>query len=59
MLNKVAPELLSKTGKVSVLFIYLIWTAVSIYGLMNVKVEFSFDYFVTDKSLPVFLFKEA
>ena len=59
LLKKVAPELLSKKGKVSVLFIYLIWTLIAIYGLVNCKIEFSFDFFLTDKDLPVYKYKEA
>ena len=57
LLKKVAPELLSKAGKVSVLFVYFIWTIISIYGVYNVKVEFSFDYFMTDKSLPIYKYR--
>ena len=59
LLEKVAPELLSKRGKVSVLFIYFIWTLVAVYGFYNCKIEFTFDFFLTDTELPVYKYKEA
>ena len=53
LLKKVAPELLSKSGKVSVIFIYLVWTAIATYGFLNCKIEFDFDFFMTDDTMPI------
>ena len=59
LLKKVAPELLSKTGKVSVLFIYFVWTAIATYGFINCPVEFNFDFFLTDDTMPIAKYNTA
>ena len=49
LLKKFAPELLSKAGKVSVLFIFMIMTGFALYGWFRLKIDFTFEYFVTDE----------
>ena len=34
--NKFAPELLSPVGKTSVVFIFVIWTVIATFGVLNV-----------------------
>ena len=34
--NKFAPELLSSVGKTSVVFIFVIWTVIATFGVLNV-----------------------
>ena len=54
LLSKFAPELLTKSGKVSVLFLYLVWTAIATYGFLNCKIEFQFDLFLTDEDMSIY-----
>ena len=58
-MKKVAPELLSKSGKVSVIFIYLVWTAIATYGFLSCKIEFDFDFFLTDETMPITKYSTA
>lgn len=58
LLKKLAPELLSPVGKVSIIFIFLVWFLLALYGWFNVEIEFEFDWFITDKELHIYKFKE-
>jgi len=42
----VAPECISKTGKASVLFMYVILTVISVYGCLQLKTYFSLDLYI-------------
>ena len=44
--TKVAKELLSKPGKVSVILIYVMTTIVALYGCSQVVVNFKLEFFV-------------
>lgn len=59
LLKKVAPELLSKRGKVSVLFLYIIFSLIAAFGVYSCEMEFDFDFFLTDKSLMFYKFQKA
>lgn len=59
LLKKVAPELLSRSGKVSVIFIYIIMTAIATFGIVNCEIEFDFDFFMTDEEQPFYKFSKA
>ena len=48
--NKLAPELLSFEGRVVVLTIYLVMLIGALYGCLQVKIDFSVDYFITSDS---------
>ena len=51
--------MLSTNGKVSVIFIYLLWTLIAIYGVYNVEIEFSYDFFLTDTDMSLYKFREV
>lgn len=49
MLAKIiAPEVLSKTGKSAIIFIYIIMIIVSANGVSKIKTLFNMDLFVTE-----------
>ena len=43
----VAPEILSRAGKISILFIYALLISICAYGANAMKTLFSFDLYVT------------
>lgn len=43
----IAPEVISKTGKCSIIFIYIMAIILSIYGITKVKSLFSMELYVT------------
>jgi len=44
----IAPEVVSRTGKVSIIFLYLVFTAVCVHGFISIRTLFTFDLFVSD-----------
>ena len=46
--KKFAPELLSKTGKVSVTLIFIIMSLFAINGWIKLEIDFQLDFFITD-----------
>ena len=59
LLNKWAPELFSRVGKVSVIFVFSVWTIFATYGVLNVKIDFNFDMFLTDKDMTMYKYRSA
>ena len=47
MHNKLAPELLSFEGRIVVLTIYFVMLIGAFYGCLQVEIDFSVDYFIT------------
>ena len=56
--KKLTPELLTPVGKVSVSLIFFVWFLLSLYGWFNVEIDFEFDWYITDKELHIYKFKE-
>ena len=52
-----APELFSKVGKISVVFIFSLATIFSAYGVSQVEIDFDFDMFLTDKEMLVYKYR--
>ena len=46
--NVFAPNILSKRGRIIILIAYVIWSAVEIYGVVNMKTDFSVEYFLPE-----------
>ena len=44
-----APDVISKTGRFSILFIYCIAIALSAYAVTKIKTYFSLELFITDE----------
>lgn len=57
LLNKWAPELFSRVGKVSVIFVFTVWTVFAAYGCSQVKIDFDFDMFLTDKDMLIYKYR--
>ena len=58
LLRKFAPELLSKVGKVSVVFVFLVFAAIAAYGWTKVQVDFEFEFFLTDDAMQATRFNQ-
>lgn len=59
LLNRWAPELFSKVGKVSVIFVFAVWALIAAYGVSQVAIDFNFDMFITDKNMLIYKYREA
>jgi len=46
--EKVAKELFTPTGKIVVIFIYIVGTIAAIYGCSQVEVDFKITYFIKE-----------
>jgi predicted RND superfamily exporter protein len=45
--EKIAPELLSKEGRIAILSVYFIMCVCSLYGCLNVGIDFKVEYFIS------------
>ena len=59
LLERMAPELFSRAGKVSILFVFLILTILTVQGWMYVEIDFSSDYFITDEDTQIYKYTQA
>ena len=53
-MQKFAPELFSKVGKVSVIFIFTVLAAIAAYGWTQVSVDFEITFFLTDPEMETY-----
>jgi len=43
-----APELISQQGRIGVISTYIVLCVAAIYGVMNVKIDFKVNFFISD-----------
>jgi Niemann-Pick C1 protein len=48
--EKVAPEILSQEGRIAILSVYLIMAVCSVYGCLNLGIDFKVTYFISEEA---------
>jgi hypothetical protein len=48
--EKVAPEILSTEGRIAILSVYFVMAIVSVWGCMNLNIDFKVTYFISEEA---------